>query len=338
MESKLTPTISKILRIVVPIGVSAAMLLWLLHKVDLKEIESIMARGVDYRYLVLMMAFVVLSHIIRGIRWGIQLRAAGVPRMTWLAESVSIFGAYALNLIVTYLGEGWRCVYVSTHKHVKLATVIGTDIGDRGSDAVMIVLISLLSLAVARPAMAHFFDHYRFGSDIVRDFSSPMVWVYIIVGLMLLAGIAYVMRHSKRLQGVVTSIRRMWDGFRVLFDMKGWQAYIALTFGIWICYYLQTYVCFMAFPFTRELMSQPGTFYGMIPGLVVFVFGSFSMAIPSSGGLGPWNIAVMYALTLYGISQVDATAYSLVCWAFQAATLIAEGIFAAAYVTVTGRK
>ena len=59
------------------------------------------------------------------------------------------------------------------------------------------------------------------------------------------------------------------------------------------------------------------------------------MAVPSNGGLGPWNVAVMYALMLYGVGETDATAYSLVVWAFQAIMIIALGIFAAAYVMVT---
>ena len=119
--------------------------------------------------------------------------------------------------------------------------------------------------------------------------------------------------------------------------MKGRLAYVFLTLGIWTCYFLETYCCFFAFPFTRDLVHIPGSCYGLIPGLVVFVFGSFSMAVPSNGGLGPWNIAVMYALMLYGISHTDAAAYSIVAWGFQAIMLIALGIFSAFYITITNR-
>ena len=62
------------------------------------------------------------------------------------------------------------------------------------------------------------------------------------------------------------------------------------------------------------------------------------MAVPSNGGLGPWNVAVMYALMLYGIGETDATAYSLVVWAFQAMMIIALGIFAAGYIIFTDDK
>ena len=105
-----------------------------------------------------MMCVTVVSHIIRGIRWGIQLRAAGVARMPVIAESVSIFGAYALNLLFPFLGEAWRCVYVSRRQGCKLATVVGTDIGDRSADGIMIALISAAAMIVAHPAMERFFS------------------------------------------------------------------------------------------------------------------------------------------------------------------------------------
>ena len=78
--------------------------------------------------------------------------------------------------------------------------------------------------------------------------------------------------------------------------------------------------------------------YGLIPGLVVFVFGSFSIAVPSNGGLGPWNLAVMFALSLYGIPETEGTAYSIAVWGSQAATYVALGIFSAAYIIWSKRQ
>ena len=92
--------------------VSASLVLWLFHKVDFAEIRTVVREGVDYRYIFLMMAITVLSHVIRGVRWGIQLRAVRIPRIPVLAESVSIWGAYALNLLFPFLGEAWRCIYI----------------------------------------------------------------------------------------------------------------------------------------------------------------------------------------------------------------------------------
>ena len=327
-----------IFKVALSLGVSAGMLVWLFHKVDIHQVMAIIRDGVDYRYLFVMMFLTMLSHIIRGVRWGIQLRAAGIPRIPVVAESVSIFGAYALNLLFPFLGEAWRCVYISRRENCKLSTVVGTDLGDRASDGVMIVLVLILTLLVARGAMESFLDKYPIGESLDRMATHGTMWVTIVavVGVLLL--LDYLFRTTKFVQGINASIARMWQGFVVLFHMKGIGWYLVLTLGIWTCYFFQTYVCFYAFPFTRELISDPGTAAGFLPGLVVFVFGSCSMGIPSNGGLGPWNVAVMFALSLYGISDADGTAYSIVCWSFQTIMLIACGIFSAFYILSSRRK
>lgn len=140
------------------------------------------------------------------------------------------------------------------------------------------------------------------------------------------------------MQALDHNLHNIWDGFKVIFTMKKWWLYLILTVGIWTCYFLETYVCFFAFPFTHRLIEDPGMVLGLLPGLVVFVFGSCSMAIPSNGGLGPWNLSVMFALSLFGISNTEGTAFSMVMWSCQAVMLIALGLFSAGYVSWSGRS
>lgn len=326
--------ISRVLKYLIPVLVSGGLIIWLFHKVNIHQVESIIRQGVDWRYIAAMMAITVLSHIIRGIRWGIQLRAAGIPRIPATAESVSIFGAYALNLVFPFLGEAWRCVYITRREGCKLSTVVGTDLGDRASDGIMILLIMILTVIVAHPAIDRFLDRYPLGEAIDRYTTDGVLWIVIAVVLALLIAGDYFFRDTKFVKGVNASIMRMWQGFSVLFHMKGTGLYLILTLGIWVCYFFETYVCFFAFPFTRELVTNSPYTLGLVPGLVVFVFGSCSMAVPSNGGLGPWNIAVMFALSLFGISNSDGAAYSIVCWSFQAIILVASGIFGAFYIMI----
>lgn len=330
--------IKKILRVVVPLGISAVLVVWMFRKLNFKEIGATISHDCDFFWIAMMMFITMLSHIIRGIRWGIQLRAAGVPRMPVVAESVSIFGAYALNLVIPYLGEAWRCVYISRREHVKLSTVVGTDFGDRITDAVVVICLLGLALIVAHPALMKFFDQYPLGRTLEHLSSRWDVWVGIAAAIVLFFLADKIWNKDKFFTGFNTSLKRIWAGFSVLFTMKGKVAYAFLTLGIWTCYFLETYCCFFAFSFTRELIHAPGMAWGLLPGLVVFVFGSFSMAVPSNGGLGPWNIAVMYALMLYGVSHNDAAAYSIVAWGFQAIMLVALGIFSAIYISTFKTK
>lgn len=330
--------VKKILDTLLPVLISAGLLLWLFKKVDVRRIVEVLHEGVDYRWLLLMVVVLILSHVIRGIRWGMQLRAAGVPRLSVMTESVSIFGAYALNLVFSYLGEAWRCVYIKRLTNTKLTTIVGTDLGDRASDLIVVMLLVVVSMFVARPAMDRFMEHYSVGRSIIESVESGTFWVWTLGVAAVVLLTLYLLRHTSFFAKLKQGVGRMWNGFAVLFDMPDIWLYILLTFAIWGCYFMETYICFQAFPFTRELVSEPGMAWGLVPGLVVFVFGSCSIAIPSSGGLGPWNLAVMFALSLYGISQADGAAYSLLVWGFESGALVLLGLFSATYVTLQQRR
>lgn len=328
----------KTLKVVLPVCISIAMVVWMAHKLDFHRIWNIISHDCNYWWLFLVMILTMMSYSIRGIRWGYQLRAAGIPRMSVMSESVSIFSAYAINLLVPYLGEAWRCVYVVKREKAKLSTVVGTDLADRSSDFVMICLLLGLALIVANPALTHFFDQYQFGRDIENILSKWELWVGIAVAIciFILCDIKY--KNTKFFSGINLSISRMWQGFKVIFTMKGRWMYLILTIAIWVCYFLKIYLVFFAFPFTKELITHPGYAFGLLPGLVAFVFGSFSMAIPSNGGLGPWNIAVMYALMLYGVGHTDAAAFSIVAWGTQTFMTIVLGIFSMFYIAITKKR
>lgn len=337
-ESKTKDVIGKIVKTILPIGVSAAMIAWMLHKVDFHKIWAITSHDCDYWWLLPVMLLTMLSYSIRGIRWGYQLRAARIPRMSVVSESVSIYSAYAINLLVPYLGEAWRCVYVVRRENAKLSTVVGTDLADRSSDFVMIFLLLVLALIVAHPALTNFFNEYSFGRDIEHIFSLWELWVCLAIAaiIFILCDIKY--KDTKFFKGINLSISRMWEGFKVIFTMEGRWTYLWLTIAIWVCYFLKIYLVFFAFPFTRELLTHPGYAYGLLPGLVAFVFGSFSMAVPSNGGLGPWNIAVMYALMLYGVGHADAAAFSIVAWSTQTFMTILLGIYSMVYIAATKKR
>lgn len=321
------------LKYIVPLAVTIGLIWWLFRKVDFHEVIGIIRDGCDFFWIGVMMLITVGSHMIRGVRWGMQLRAVGVPRMPVVCEWCTIWGAYALNLVFPQLGEGWRCVYVSKREKVPLSTVIGTDVGDRGSDLAVIMLLLALSLVVAHPEIMDFVNRYRFGRDIDDAFHSLPVWIGIGVVLAVAWYVLHYMKYYKWVSKLDSDLSNIWEGVKVIFTMKGRWTYLILTLCIWTCYYLETYCCFMAFPFTRQLMEEPGMAFGLLPGLVVFVFGSCSMAVPSNGGLGPWNIAVMFALSLFGIDKAEGTAYSVTMWSMQTITYIVLGIFSAIYFT-----
>lgn len=326
------------IKYIIPLAVSVCLVVWLFKKVDFKDVMRTIHEGCDFFWIGVMMIITAGSHMIRGVRWGLQLRGAGVARMPVVCEWCTIWGAYALNLVFPQLGEGWRCVFVSRRQKAPLSTVIGTDVGDRGSDLVVILILFAVALVVSHPEIEDFITRYSFGRDI--DDAAHSFWLWVGVGAVLAAfwAVCHYLKYYKWVSKLDNALGNVWKGFKVIFTMKGRWTYLILTLCIWICYFFETYCCFLAFPFTKHLMEEPGMAYGFLPGLVVFVFGSCSMAVPSNGGLGPWNVAVMFALSLFGITNTEGTAYSMVMWSMQSLTYIVLGIFSAVYISFYRRK
>lgn len=319
---------------VVPFAISVSLIVWLFHKVDFHNMMEVLRHGVDYRYILLMMGITTLSHMIRGYRWGLQLNGVGVYPSTQ-ACFVSIFGTYALNLVFPRLGEAWRCVFVADRAHKPISVVIGTIVGDRASDLLVVVLLIGMLFAVDGHSLMAFITRYSVGKSIVAHFEDPWFWALVICIVLAIWAFFHFFRAYRFMKKIEGFNHRLAAGFDVLFRMKHKWLYTWLTLGIWICYFLETYVCFFAFPFTRDLLVTPHLAYGLLPGLVAFVFGSFSMAIPSNGGLGPWNIAVMFALSLFGINYTDGASFAMLMWSSQSLMLILLGIYTAIYCSCT---
>ncbi|MDE5875482.1 MAG: flippase-like domain-containing protein, partial [Muribaculaceae bacterium] len=247
----------------------------------------------------------------------------------------SIFGCYALNLVFPRLGEGWRCTYISSSEKASFSSVLGSMIGDRLADTLMVLFLLLLCLVVAAPALEAFLTRYPVGRDLMTLLYNPWFWVAAIGALLLGWGLLHLFRNT----GVVKKLKemawKMWEGFSVVARMKGRWQFLILTLCIWGCYYFQLYVAFYAFPFTRELCHGEGMAFGLTPCLVAFVLSSISMAIPSNGGLGPWNLAIMFGLAIYGVTDAEGTAFSMLQWSGQTVMLILLGIYTMAYISLS---
>lgn len=317
-----------------PLALTVLLVWYLFKKVNFSDMWEIISHGVDYGWILCAMGISVLSHICRAARWRIQLRSLGI-RPPMMALCCSIFGCYALNLVFPRLGEVWRCTYISQREKAPLTTVLGSMVADRLSDTLMVLLLTLLAFIVATPAIEAFLVKYPVGRGLVDMVSNLWFWVVVIVGV---AGVWALFRFGKDTKIVIKltdMLRKLWEGFAAVGKMEGKWMFLLLTLAIWGCYYVQLYVAFFAFPFTRELCAQSGLAFGLVPCLVAFVLSSIGMAVPSNGGLGPWNIAVMFGLAIYGISDAQGTAFSMLQWSGQTVMLIILGIYTMAYISMS---
>ena len=321
----------------VPLAFTVLLVWYMFKKVSFADMWQIVTHGVDYGWILCAMGISVFSHIFRALRWRIQLRGVGInPPL--MALCCSIFGTYALNLVFPRLGEVWRCTYIAQREKKPFTTVVGTMVADRMADMITVLLLTVFCFFVATSAIQAFLAKYPIGQGLIDLVKNPWVWAAVVC----MAAIVISIFHFGRNIGWIAKTRQwiaeMWRGFSSVARMKGKWKFLGFTACIWGCYYLQLYVAFFAFPFTRELCVEPGLALGLTPCLVAFVLSSLGMAIPSNGGLGPWNIAVMFGLAVYGISDADGTAFSMLQWSGQTVMLIILGIFTMAYIALSKKE
>ncbi len=327
----------KALQYILPVLLSALLIWYLFRKVDFRQTMEIISHGVDYWWILAAMGISIFSHIFRAMRWRIQLNALDV-KTTLMELTCGVFGCYALNLLLPRVGELWRCTFVARRSKAAFTTVMGSMVADRMADSVMVLLLILLTFVIAAPALASFMAKYPIGENILNMLYSPTLWVVAIIAI----GIGWWMLHRFRNTTFVGRLKKwtkeIWQGFAVTATMPGKWEFLLLTVAIWGCYFVQLYVAFYAFSFTRELCHQPGLGFGLLPCLVAFVFSSIGMAVPSNGGLGPWNIAIMFGLAIYGVADVEGAAFSILQWSGQTVMLIILGIFTAIWIGATSSQ
>ncbi|MDE7347647.1 MAG: flippase-like domain-containing protein [Muribaculaceae bacterium] len=324
----------KALQYILPVLLSALLIWYLFRKVNFHQTMEILSHGVDYWWILAAMGLSVFSHIFRAMRWRIQLDALHV-RSTLMELTCAVFGCYALNLLLPRLGELWRCTFVAKRSDAKFTTVMGSMVADRMADSLMVVVLILLTFVLAAQALASFMSKYPVGEGILRLLYSPAAWCFVIAATAVVWWLLRRFRETALVKRLRKWTGEIWRGFAVTATMPGRWRFLLLTIAIWGCYFVQLYVAFYAFSFTRALCSEPGLAFGLLPCLVAFVLSSIGMAVPSNGGLGPWNIAIMFGLAIYGVADVEGAAFSILQWSGQTVMLIILGIFTAFRIGAT---
>ena len=351
--------LTTLLRWLLPVALTVLLVWWLFSKVSFSDMVAIVRDGCNYWWILLAMTLSILSHVVRAARYRLQLNSLGI-KAPFMAICCSIFGTYALNLIFPRLGELWRCTYiqrvgrqtaplkkeVSTseseceeqqERKPKFTTVFGSMLADRLADSASVLVLILLTFIVATPAISAFLDKYPVGRGVLDLVGNPLLWSAIVAVAFIAFAMLRIFSKSKFVVRLKEWVGQLWQGFADVARMPRKGMFLLLTAAIWGCYYIQLYVAFFAFPFTADLCTQASLAYGLQPCLVAFVLGSIGMAVPSNGGLGPWNIAVMFGLAVYGVSEAQGTAFSVIQWGGQTVMLTILGIFTLFYIFKTAK-
>lgn len=291
----------KLIKFGIPLLISVGLCVVLFRDIDFKEMMRIIREECDFRFIGLNLLIGLIPIVVRAARWGIQLKAIDV-RPPFRILFYSIFGTYSLNILFPRLGEVWRSGYIAYRQKAPFSEVFGSMIADRLADTVTVALLTLVTFAFASGPFIKFMETYPDAYDKIRTvLSSPLFWG---AGIAFIAIFWAVMKYGKgkfigRMRGFFKGI---WDGFAAIGRMDGKGRWLLLTAVLWSCYFLQLYVAFFAFPVTRQLLADNG----LIVAFICYMLTTIAMGIPSNGGIGPYQTAIIFGMQLFAPAAVSA--------------------------------
>jgi hypothetical protein len=305
-EIKKGSLVGNLLKFVIPLMVSVGLCFALFRDIDFAEMMRIIRDDCNFWIIGVTLVLSIIPLIVRAMRWGIQLRAINVrPPLHILFYSM--FGTYSFNILFPRLGEVWRTGYIAYRQQAPFSSIFGSMIADRLADTAVVAILTLATCIFASGPFVKFIETYPDLYLAIKGLlTSPWVWVGVV--LLVAAFIAMLKYgHGKLFDGIRRFLKGIWDGFAAIARMDGKGKWLVLTTILWTCYFLQMYIAFYAFPMTRGMLES----HGIIVAFICYMLSTISMAIPSNGGIGPYQTAILFGLQLFApaATLADPVAY-----------------------------
>jgi uncharacterized protein (TIRG00374 family) len=278
-------------------------------------------------YLGLMALVAILSHLLRAERWRMLLVPTG-NKVGLTNSFLSLMIGYLVNLAVPRGGEVSRCYNLYKLEKTPVEVSFGTVVVERMVDVICLLLLIALSFFAEWQKLKKFIDALNFSSG--EGFSISPWMIVVFLGVIVFAAAIFFLRKNKKLLKIIEGFK---EGLLAIFKMQNKGLFIAFSLGIWLLYFLMSYLVIKAFPETEDL--------GFSAVLTLFAVGSIAMAAPLPGGAGSYHTLVPLALVmLYNLPQADAVAFVFIFHGWQTILMILMGVLSliASYLIIKWRK
>ncbi|HLV24173.1 MAG TPA: lysylphosphatidylglycerol synthase transmembrane domain-containing protein [Moheibacter sp.] len=261
----------------------AAVFIWLtLKQTDIEVLKSA-AKSANYFWFIASMALSIFSYWLRAARWKLLLEGIGYEMKTKSGFWAVSLG-YFTNLVIPRSGEIARATSLYKMEKVPADKSIGTIVLERVIDVLFLALFFVLTLIFNAETLFSFFSFTE----------TPSLGKYgILLGIFFLAFLI-LLAFRKKLKGfsiyqrIELFLKGIWVGFKSILHLKERTKFILYSFGIWLCYFLMTYLVIFAFPETSHFSLGTGFF--------LIVSGALGMILPAVGGLGyPYIMSLAFA-------------------------------------------
>jgi glycosyltransferase 2 family protein len=272
----------------------------------------------DKGWLLLMAGLSMISHLIRAERWRMLLVSAG-SNTTLHQSFLSLLIGYLVNLVIPRGGEISRCYNIQQLNKTSIEVSLGTVVMERIIDVLCLLAVLTITFLLQADKLFAFINSLPLGDGESNIGKLVIILAIAVILFGILAWFLWRMPKVKAwLQKIFVGFK---EGLLSVLKLKRPGLFIIYSVGIWILYFIMSYVVMLAFPATNAL--------GLGAVLSIFALGAIAMAAPLPGGAGAYHTLVPAGITfLYAITISDATAFVFVFHAWQTLIMIVAGAIA----------
>ena len=311
-----------LLALIVLVGVS-----WfLLHSIDLEVTANIIS-NVSLLPLFIAVPMVILSHVVRAIRWR-RLLTHTKEQIGLGTSFIAVMIGYAANTIIPRSGELLRPLVVSRRSSLSYTALLSSVVLERVIDVISL-LVALAILAVLRADVLQRALPSLTPGSIALSLGLPLallafgIWAIAFTHYGSVFANRFVRPFSTKAAAMVERIiNEVKIGTATLRSGKGWLSIILETIAIWFLYALPIWLVLNALPWVITPYS-----FGDAWILLVIIAVGVTIA-PTPGALGVYQAFAQIALVrLYGTTADQAMAFGILSWVLNyGSALIVGGI------------
>ena len=274
-------------------------------------------KNANYYWVFATYVITFFAHYLRAYRWNLLIQQSGSKIKTSEAF-LGLLAGYGANLVLPRMGEITRCAVVSKRQNISFDTTLGTVVAERLFDFISLVLLMVITVVWQYDVL------YQFITTLISQLlgkmpTSSIIILVVVLSLLLVACIFIwkkMIQHSNNLFliKIKSFLQGLGKGVVSIIEMPNKIPFLISTISIWVCYFLMTYLIFLALPSTSHLAWGAG--------LSVLVMGAFGIAAPVQGGIGAYHWIVSQTLLLYGLSESTGKTYATLAHASQMALTI----------------
>ena len=326
-----TKKLLSLLKVLLSLGL-AIFLFWYLYKDGFSDTLERM-KEVKYQWIALSMSIGIVSHILRAYRWKMLIEPTG-HHPTFLRCLSALFVGYLANLAIPRLGEVTRCLVLKKTDQIPVTSSLGTVVSERILDVLSLLIITGVTFFIEFEKLNEFFRSLFMEklSGVYQTLAQNVHYVGVLV--LLLIVLWYFtkgkIQQSKGWQKLKTFVKQLWVGLISITRLKNPGAFWFATIGIWVMYYLMSYVVFYS--------MEPTAHLGWRAGLALLVMGGLAMSAPVQGGFGAYHLLVAGLLIYYGVSKEDGLSFAFLLHSSQMVLIIFTGLVSAIITLTFGKK